>query len=405
MIVLDTPIGRVVHSADFKMDPLGWGEPGTDSRRLEAIGDEGVLALLSDSTNAELPGRTGAERTLLPALETLIRGCEGRVIVTMFSSNIERVANLVELAGRFGRKVAVVGSSVRGQVAAAERLGLLRFPPRSVVSPAEAMNLPKDESLLVTTGSQGEPLSALSRIAGGRHRDVEVSSGDLVIHSARVIPGSERRIGRMIDRLLELGAQVVTASHARVHVSGHAAREELRELTARLRPRYLIPIHGEYRQLHAHAALAVDAGLDARRVLVARSGDLVVVNDQELRVAGSVPTGRVMVDPQSRAIDPSVLDDRRRAAGAGVVVPVISLADEREATIPDILAPGFSPLNGSLLREARRRLTTLLASGTSTERADPEWIRSRVQADLRSFLRRRTRREPLIVPLVVGPGG
>jgi ribonuclease J len=322
----------------------------------------------------------------------------------MFSSNIERVANLAELAGRLGRKLAVVGSSVRGQVATAERLGLLRFPPRALVSAAQAMNLPANESLLVTTGSQGEPLSALARIAAGRHRDVEVSPGDLVIHSARVIPGSERRIGRMIDRLLELGAQVVTASQARVHVSGHAAREELRELTARLRPRYLIPIHGEYRQLHAHAALAVDAGLERERVLVARSGDCIVLNEREIRVADRVPAGRVMVDPQARAIDPGLLDDRRRAAGAGVVVPVISLADERDATVPDIVAPGFA-LNGSLLREARQRLTTLLASGTSAERANPEWIRNRVQADLRSFLRRRTRREPLIVPLVVGPGG
>jgi len=241
MLVLDTPVGRVVHTADFKLDPYPLGGAGTDLARLARIGEEGVLALLSDSTNAELSGFTAGERTVGPALARVIGGARGRVLVTTFSSNIHRLQQVVDAAVGHGRSVAIVGSSMEFHTDVATHLGLLRLPAGVLVTPEAAMNLPSERALFLVTGSQGEPTSALARIAVDKHREVVISEGDLVLHSARSIPGNDRSIGRMFNHLLRRGADVVTADDAPIHVSGHPRRDELALLIHLLRPRFVSP--------------------------------------------------------------------------------------------------------------------------------------------------------------------
>ena len=405
MLVVRTPVGIVVHTADFKMDPFPLDGPGTDHARLARLGDEGVLALLSDSTNAERPGFTAGERTVGPALDRAIAGVSGRVLVTTFSSNIHRIQQVVDRAAEHGRSVAIVGSSMEFHVETAEQLGLLRIPSGVRVAADRAMDLPPYRALFVVTGSQGEPTSALARIAVDKHRDVVVSEGDLVLHSARSIPGNDKSIGRMINHLLRRGARVVTGDDAPIHVSGHPSRDELSLLIHLLRPRFFLPIHGEYRQLLAHATLARDCGLPPERVLVAESGDLLELDDREFRRAARVPVGQVFIDGALDRVDVSMLRDRRQIAGDGIVVAVVAVDREsgRVDGPAEIASRGFVSDRDEeeLLREARDVVAASLAETSEEERADEGLLKAKIQAGLRRFLRKRTQKRPLIIPVVV----
>ena len=408
MLAVHTPVGTVVHTADFKLDPDPVDGFGADlPRRLGDLGRDGVLAVLSDSTNADRPGTTPGERSVAGALARLVAGARGRVVVTTFASHMHRLQLLGEIAARHGRRLALVGASLRAHADVAQQHGLLPFPAGLRVPPERIMDLAPDQVLVVAAGSQGEPLSAMARIAVGSHKHVEIGDGDLVIHSAREIPGCGKSIARMINHLLRRGAEVSTAADAPVHVSGHAAQDELRQLLQLLRPRYVVPIHGEYRQLSAHARLAVDCGIDVSRVQLADSGDVIAVDHDGISVVDRVQVGQVFIDRTLDEVDLSVLHDRRRIAGDGIVVPVIAVHRESGAAngYPKILACGFVPISddpaGDVMAEARRVVAAALADATAEERGDEGLLRARIQTELKRFLRRRTNRRPLVIPVIL----
>jgi len=404
MLVLRTSAGTVVHSADFKLDPMPLDGVGTGvAAALERIGDEGVLALLSDSTNAEVPGFTPGERSVRPALDALIAGAPKRVFVTTFASNVHRIQQVAELATRHGRKIALVGSSMVSLVDVAERAGVLRLPAGCRVDAETAMELPPGKALFLVTGSQGEPMSALARISVDRHREARVSDGDRVIHSARIIPGNEKSIGRMMNHLLRRGAEIFAGDREGVHVSGHPSREELRLVLNLVRPRYLIPIHGEYRQLLAHLRLARETGLDGGRAVLAESGDVISVDERRCAVTSRAQVGQVFIDAAMEKVDLSVLRDRRRIAGDGVVVPVVALDREGGMDTLEIVSRGFMAEGGEsgLIDEVRALTTRLLADATPEERTDEGLLKARIQTELKRFLQRRAQRRPLILPVIM----
>ena len=406
MVVLRTPAGTVLHTADYKLDddpPDGYG---TDAERLRRLGREGVLALCGDSTNADCPGTTPGEREVTRGLDGIVSGAPRRIVVTCFASNIQRVQQLAALAQKHGRRIALLGTSLQNQVEVAERLGLIRFPPGLRVAPENVMDLPRQKAMIVATGSQGEPMSALARIAVGKHRQVKLEEDDLVIHSARQIPGNEKSIGRMIDHLMRRGARVITARDAPVHVSGHPSRDEVARLIEMVRPRFLVPIHGEYRQLKAHVDVALDCGMDPGAVLLAESGDIIALRENDISIVGRAHVGQVFIDAALDEVDQSVLRDRRRSAWDGIVVAVVAV-DRDGGTIadyPQIVTRGFVPDAGSddeLTVEARRVVVASLAEATPEERRDEAMLKARIQTDLKRFLRRRTQRTPLIIPVIV----
>jgi ribonuclease J len=405
MIALHTPAGTVVHTADFKLDPNPPNGAGTDLGRLARIGDSGVLAVLSDSTNAEQAGFTPGERTLHDAFDSLLSTAPGRVFVTTFASNVARMQIVSAIAREHGRKVALVGSSMLSHAAVASSLGLLRIPAGTLVEADRAMELPGNETVLLVSGSQGEPMSAMSRIAVDMHRDVIVGEGDLVIHSARAIPGNEKSINRLTNHLLRRGARVVGSSEARVHVSGHPSREELKLVLRLLRPRYMIPIHGEYRQLLAHAGLARNLGMEKDRVLLVGTGDIISVNDGECRVTGTVQVGRVFIDAGLEQVDVSMLKDRRRLAGEGIVVAVVAVNREtgKVSRVPEIATRGFVPEEDEdlLRKDAVEVVRRTVTEATSDEKTDEAVLKARIQTDLKRFFRRRAQKRPMIIPVIV----
>jgi ribonuclease J len=327
------------------------------------------------------------------------------VFLTTFSSNIPRLQQAVDVAVSAGRKVAVVGSSMRTHVEVAERLGLLRIPAGRRVDAETAMDLPPSRCMILATGSQGEPNSALARIAVDDHREAFLEPGDVVIHSARTIPGNEKAVGRMTNHLLRRGAEVVLETDAPVHVSGHPSADELRLLLHLVRPRYLIPIHGEFRQLDAHARIGVDAGLDPDRVAVLDSGDVLAVGESTLEKVDRVPVGQVFLDAALDRVDFDVLRDRRKIADDGIVVAVLALdrATGRLNGEPEIASRGFAAEGDAadLLREAGAALAAALAATSEEQRSDEGLLKSTVQTALKRFLRRRTQKRPLIIPVVV----
>ena len=405
MLVMRTPVGTVLHTADFKLDPHPLDGPGTDLGRLARLGDEGVLALFADSTNADRPGFTAGERTVAPALRRLLKEARGRVLVTTFSSNIHRIQQVVDAAAACGRKVAIVGSSMEFHTEVALHLGLLRIPAGLRVDALRGMDLPPREIAFVVTGSQGEPTSALARIAVDKHRDVVLSEGDLVLHAARSIPGNEKSIGRMVNHLLRRGAAVVTGDDAPIHVSGHPSRDELALLIDLVRPRFHLPIHGEYRQLLAHARLARSRGLEEDQVLIAESGDLITLSPDGLQVADRVPVGQVFIDAALDRVEIGTIKDRRRIAGDGIVVAVVAVhrASGRVDGPPTIASRGFvsDAAEAEVLTEARSAVVDALAETSLEERADEGLLKAKIQAGLRRFLRKRTQKRPLIIPVVV----
>jgi ribonuclease J len=405
MLVMRTPVGTVLHTADFKLDPHPLDGPGTDLARLARLGDEGVLALFADSTNADRPGFTAGERTVAPALRRLLKEARGRVLVTTFSSNIHRIQQVVDAAAACERKVAIVGSSMEFHTEVALHLGLLRIPAGLRVDALRGMDLPPREIAFVVTGSQGEPTSALARIAVDKHRDVVLSEGDLVLHAARSIPGNEKSIGRMVNHLLRRGAAVVTGDDAPIHVSGHPSRDELALLIDLVRPRFHLPIHGEYRQLLAHARLARSRGLEEDQVLIAESGDLLTLSPDGFQVADRVPVGQVFIDAALDRVEIGTIKDRRRIAGDGIVVAVVAVhrASGRVDGPPTIASRGFvsDAAEAEVLTEARSAVVDALAETSLEERADEGLLKAKIQAGLRRFLRKRTQKRPLIIPVIV----
>jgi ribonuclease J len=403
-LAIETPAGTLVHSGDFKIDAGAPPEERTDLASLSSWGDRGVLALLSDSTNVELAGFTESEDTVLPAFREVLDRTPGRVLVSCFATSIPRMQRIADLARERDRGVAFLGRRMADNAEVAMDLGLLRIPPATLVSPDRLD--PARRALVFVSGSQGEPLSALSLISVGEHRDLAVGPGDTVVLSARAIPGNERSVSRLISNLFRLGADVVHPGVAKVHVSGHGNREDLLELLRLVRPRYLVPVHGEYRMLAQHARLAAGAGLPPDRVLVAEDGDVLVLGSDRARKEARVAAGRILLDRGGGAeVEDVVVRDRRHLSSGGIVVPIV-VVDRQTGQVesaPEIVTRGFVDAGeeAELLEEAGRMLTSAMAARPPEERLDSELTKERVRTELRRFFRKRTQRRPMVIPVVM----
>jgi len=402
-IVLETPAGRVVHTGDWKLDHTPVDGLKTDVGRLAEIGNRGVDLLLGDSTNAERPGMTGSERLVGEAFRTLMPLRKGRILVASFASNIHRMQQAADVAVECGRKVAVVGRSMRKNMNIARNLGFLSIPEEAIVSPKAAMDLAPDEVLVLCTGSQGEPMSALTRIAYDDHANVAIERGDTVIISAKPVPGNELRVHDAINRLARAGAEVLHQEIAPVHVSGHACSEELRTMLSLLRPRAVMPIHGEYRMLAAHAQLARDAGVPAAGIVLADNGTVVELRDGVARIVDRIEAGVTFVDGLGVGdVQDVALRDRRRLSEDGVliVVTTVALSDGGEIAPPELIARGFGEdeeLLSDLREEADRVLEALAADGVS----EIKLLQEHLHDEIGQLVYDRTRRRPMILPVVI----
>ena len=402
-IVLETPAGRVAHTGDWKLDHTPVDGLKTDVGRLAEIGNRGVDLLLGDSTNAERPGMTGSERLVGEAFRTLMPLRKGRILVASFASNIHRMQQAADVAVECGRKVAVVGRSMRKNLNIARNLGYLSIPDDAIVPPKDAMELPPDRVLVLCTGSQGEPMSALTRIAYNDHANVAVERGDTVIISAKPVPGNELRVHDAINRLARAGAEVLHQEIAPVHVSGHACAEELRTMLSLLRPRAVMPIHGEYRMLAAHAQLAREGGVPAAGIVLAENGSVVELRDGVARIVDRVEAGVTFVDGLGVGdVQDVALRDRRRLSEDGVliVVTTLALSDGGEIAPPELIARGFGEdevLLDELREEADRVVTALAADGVS----EIKLLQEHLHDEIGQLVYDRTRRRPMILPVVI----
>jgi ribonuclease J len=399
---IETPVGRVVYTSDFKLeqDPP-WGH-GTHVERFRQLGDEGVLLLLSDSTNAERAGVSGSERDLVPQFERIFEEAPGRIVIATFASNIYRHQVAVELAARHGRRLALAGRSLRNAFSTARELGHLKVPPGLVARLEDSVDDPR--LVLLTAGSQGEPLSALSRFAARRHPVVNVREGDWVVVSARPIPGNERLVHHTIDNLYRNGAtRVFYPEYEPVHVSGHAHREELLEVVGLLRPRFFIPVHGEYRQLHHHAQIAREAGVPADDVLVLEDGRVVELTADSITAREDSVAGFVFVDGLGIGdVEHVVLRDRRQLASDGMLVATAGI-DRDTGTLrtgPELISRGFiePELSDELMAEAREAVVAAIRG--AGRRPDPTLLQEAIHDALSRLVWKRTRRRPMVIPVL-----
>lgn len=403
-LAIETPVGRIVYTSDFKLDPAPPDGHPTDMQRFERLGDEGVLLLLSDSTNAERSGRSGSERDLHAPFERIFGEAPGRIVVANFASNIHRIQHLVRMAVQFDRKVAVVGRSLQTNFKTARELGFLKVPEGLTVQLEHIDKVPPSKLLLLTAGSQGEPMSALARFAAQRHPFVNVLKGDWVVISARPVPGNERMVHQTVNNLYRHGAQVFYSEVGNVHVTGHAQRDELREMLDAVRPRHFIPVHGEYRQLRQHAELAREAGIDADRIMVVEDGQTVELDSTSMQQGEKVATGLVFVDGLGVGdVEQVVLRDRRHLAEDGILV-VTMIIDRDTGTVrsgPDLVSRGViePELSTKLMAGARAAVMESIARFADTH-ADLNLLQEAIHDAVSKTVYRQTRRRPMVIPVV-----
>jgi ribonuclease J len=401
-VVVETPAGRVLHTGDWKLDHTPVDGLKTDVGALAELGNRGIDLLLGDSTNAERPGMTGSERLVGEAFRQLIPLRTGRIIVASFASNIHRIQQAAEVSIANGRQVAIVGRSMRKNMNIARNLGYVELPDDAIVSPKEAMDLPRDRVLVLCTGSQGEPMSALTRIAYGDHQNVAVERGDTVIISAKPVPGNELRVHDSINRLARHGAEVLHQEIAPVHVSGHACSEEMRTLLSLVRPRAVMPIHGEYRMLAAHAQLARDAGIPEDGIVIAENGSVVELTPGGVRIVDRIDAGVTFVDGLGVGdVEDVALRDRRRLSEDGVLIVVATVApdDGGDASPPELIARGVGDddLIDELRDEALRIVTELAQNGVT----EIKLVQEHIHDGIGQIVYARTRRRPMILPVVI----
>ncbi len=405
-IVVYTPVGKIVYTGDFKIDHTPVDGEITDFFRLAQLGEEGVLVLISDSTNVEHLGYTMSERMVGDAFDEVFRQAKERIIVATFASNIHRLQQAINTAHRYGRKVSVVGRSMINVINIACELGYLQIPEGTLVEIEEAKRLPKNKIVFLSTGSQGEPMSALTRMALGEHRLVEILPGDTIIISATPIPGNEKLVARIIDQLFKRGANVIYDSISEIHVSGHASREELKLMLNLVKPKFFVPSHGQYRMLIKHAALAKSMGIPPENVFVVENGQIIEFGRQSGRFAGRVAAGRVLIDGLGIGdVGNIVLRDRKQLSQDGIMVVVVTIDRESGQLVagPDIVSRGFVYVRESeeLMEEAREKVKKTLEKSNGQD--VPGWtaIKSQVRDILGKFLYEKTRRRPMILPIIV----
>ncbi|GAB6169963.1 ribonuclease J [Clostridium carnis] len=405
-IAIHTPLGVVLHTGDFKIDytPID-GQP-TDFARFAELGKRGVLVMMADSTNVERPGYTMSERRVGESFIRIFGKTKGRIIVATFASNIHRIQQIIDAASVYGRKVAVSGRSMENIVAVAIELGYLEFEKDMLVSIDQINKYNNDQVVIITTGSQGEPMSALARMAASEHRKVNIVEGDTVIISATPIPGNEKLVSRVINQLFKKGAEVIYESLAEVHVSGHACQEELKLMQCLVKPKFFIPVHGEYRHLKQHGELAIKLGLSEKNVLIPENGDVIEVNRAGIRKNGSVSSGQVFVDGLGVGdVGNIVLRDRKHLSQDGILTVVVTLSKENNAVIagPDIISRGFVYVRESegLMDDAKEIVKDVLRECEEKNITDWASLKSKIRDELRSYLYEKTKRKPMILPIIM----
>ena len=400
------PVGTVVHTGDFKIDATPVQGGMIDLARLGQLGNEGVLALLADSTNVERPGYTKSESSVGASFDALFRGCEERIIITTFASNVDRLQQIIDVAARYGRKVAVTGRSMENAMKVSTELGYMNIPDGVLMDLARIKSLPKDKVCIITTGSQGETMSALSRMAFSTHKQVDILPGDRIIISASAIPGNENAIGNVINELYRKGADVVNERNLALHVSGHACQEELKIIHALVKPKFFIPVHGEQRMLQIHAKLARDMGMPGQNIIIGDIGRVIELTADSAKLNGSVTAGQVFVDGYGVGdVGSVVLRDRKHLAQDGMIVVVLSMSGEDGALVsgPDIITRGFVYVKESegLMEELRQVAMEALQSVDGRYQTDWSAIKSAIKSDLSNYLYKKTKRSPMILPVIM----
>lgn len=404
-LAITSPVGTLIHTGDFKLDASPLSHSRTDYARLAYFGEKGVLALLSDSTNSERPGFTPSEMHVRHHIEQIFHSSRRKVIVACFASSIHRIQIILDIARDFGRRVIPVGRSMKENIAIASELGYLNIPEGIMADVSEAQALPDNKLVVLSTGSQGEPLAALTRLAFGKHKDFAVEEGDSVVISARVIPGNESRVSRLVNHFCRRRARVYDENQWGVHVSGHASQEELKLMINLTRPRFFIPIHGEYRQLYAHSLLARDVGMSRDRILLAETGDVIALSRDSIQVDGKAPVGRRLIDEGGIAeLDEIVVRDRQHLSEEGVILAVVAVnkATGKLEGVPELVSRGHVQEEDSVafLAEARTIILNTLEECSGEEREDSLVLSETIRAELKRYFRKRTGTRPMIVPVI-----
>src|SRR5689334_16680471 len=406
-LAVHTPLGVVIHTGDFKVDPTPTDNRLFDLHAFAEYGKEGVLALLQDSTNIERRGYTPSERAVRRKFDEVFARTERRLFISCFSSSIHRIKLAVELAWEHKRKVAFVGRSMNSSSEIAEDLGYLEIPDGLLIHPGEIKNYAPEKVCVMISGTQGEPMSALSRAAVDNHKHAKIEKGDTVVLSSRIIPGNEKAIYRMVDHLFRREAYVIydDGSYPRVHVSGHASQDELKLIINLVKPKYFIPIHGEYRQLKLHAEMAGAMRESVGKAILIESGDVLEFDEQGARKAGRVNVGRICIDSGSRTdvVEDLIVKDRRHLSEDGIVLPIVAIhkLTGRVETTPEIVTRGFSPGEDGFVDGARQIVMQTLEQSSDEEKTDYGVIKEKIRTDLKRYISKQTQKRPLIMPVIL----
>ncbi len=405
-LAVTTPVGTVLHTGDFKVDLSSPDGHPFDLQAFADLGKGGVLALLQDSTNVDRPGFTPGEKAVIPRLDDIFAATRKKLFFSCFSSSIHRIRIAMELAHKHGRKVAIIGRSMDNSSEIAQDLGYLDPPPGLVIHPGQMKDFPDDKLCIMISGTQGEPMSSLSRAAVDNHKFAKINAGDTVLLSSRIIPGNEKAIYRVIDHLERRDARVINddGTNGLIHVSGHGSQEELRLMINLVRPRFFIPIHGDYRHLKRHAELAISTGIP-EKVLLLEDGDVLTLDNRSAQKTGKITTGRVCIDNNSTAdvVDDVVIKDRKQLGGDGIFLPIIAInkSTGQVEGSPEITTRGFAADDPDLLRNARDVVSRTLADSSKEERGDYGVMKEKIRGDLRRFLQKNANRRPLIMPIIL----
>ena len=404
-LAIGTPIGTVIHTGDFKIDVTPIQGSMMDIARLGQLGTDGVLALLSDSTNVEKPGYSASERKVGASFNKLFMGCDKRIIITTFASNVHRLQQIIDVAAKYGRKVAITGRSMENVLHVASVLGYVKIPENVMVDLEKVNSLPREKTVIISTGSQGEAMSALYRMAFSEHKQIKVDAGDRVIISASAIPGNETMISRVIDELFHKGAEVIYDRNTDLHVSGHASQEEQKMVLALTKPKYFIPVHGEYRMLVKHAELGRLMGVKPQNIVIAENGKVIEISKKGIRCEETVQAGAVMLDGSGTSeVGSVVMRDRHRLAEDGMIVVVLpySSDDRKLLSDPEIITRGFIYVKEAEAMMDELKRVTLESVAACEEQRVTDWtaIKNRVKSNLSGYLYKTTRRSPMILPVI-----
>jgi len=405
-LAIHTPLGPIIHTGDYKIDTTPISEEMIDLARIGELGRQGVLAMLADSTNVENPGYSLSERAVGEELDSHFNGCKERIIVTTFASNVHRIQQVINASVRHKRRVGITGRSMENVIKVATKLGYLQIPDGVLMDMAQIKSLPKDKVTIITTGSQGEPMSAMYRMAFSGHKQVEIGPGDKIIISASAIPGNEETVSHIINELFRRGANVIYGKQNDIHASGHACLEEMKIMLGLVKPKYFIPVHGEHRHLRLHAELAKLMGINPKNIVIGDIGEVIEITPKSIKKNGTVPSGRIFVDGTGVGdVGSVVLRDRKHLAQDGMLVVVLSLSSEDGELVsgPDIITRGFIYVkeSGDLIEELRNLVLVTLENCRKNNVRDWVTLKTSIKADISAALYRMTKRSPMIIPVIM----